>query len=503
MENDINYNSLMKCGNLVTFRKGDRLIVFSGNSPKPLYVPYGSQHVVDAIESFNRPQNGLIGSTEFFADTDLVKILLEYGILTDQSHPPEEQTLGQRQIQEYEESFTTSGNFPSRGFSTLHLYLLLTQFCNQKCIYCLNGELSYNTSKRLRMKEEIAFKSIDFFSSMIQQGGKLNLVFFGGEPLLNWQLAKKIILYTRTRMAKSHPDIEYTYHLTTNLTLFPGDLIEWAKKYRISFLVDVDGPKDIHELTRPMIAGPGSYERTVANLGRLFDEGIKYELRATITSFNQDRISEIAQLHKELRGESCALVPVNPVTSDECILPDKLLPSPARVAAAIAELIETGIWGWRELFYAWQCGDRILNGSSGQWPCGALYGSVPVVNVEGDIYPCIYVVGMPRFKIGNVTGNETNYPDPEVISRMRRAVALELTDHCGGCSMGSVCGHGCPVGPFLLFDNPLAQRSAKQYFRTTTCALQHSLTEAVLWKLGEESWPVDPTRSSADGRTCG
>ena len=75
-------------------------------------------------------------------------------------------------------------------------------------------------------------------------------MFFGGEPLSNWPLVKEIILHTED-LKKKHEGKLVKYHVTANLSLLPADLIEWAKKYNVTFLCDVDGPPEIHDRCRP------------------------------------------------------------------------------------------------------------------------------------------------------------------------------------------------------------------------------------------------------------
>jgi len=140
------------------------------------------------------------------------------------------------------------------------------------------------------MQRDVAFRSVERCLEGLDAQGSLEIIFFGGEPLLNWPLAKDVITHCEKRLKTEHPDKELKYHLTTNLSFMPDDLIAWAKKYNITFPCDVDGPEAIHNRCRPFKDGRPSHEIITGNIRRLVDEGLKVDLRATVTALNQDHL---------------------------------------------------------------------------------------------------------------------------------------------------------------------------------------------------------------------
>jgi uncharacterized protein len=367
----------------------------------------------------------------------------------------------------------------------MSLYLLLTQSCNLGCVYCLNGAETYQKESNLMMKEEAAFRSIDRCLDSLNPDGKLEVVFFGGEPLLNWPLAKQVILYCEEKRQSAHRDKEIHYHLTSNLTVLPKDLIDWAKRYGMTFLCDIDGPEAIHDRCRPFKNGKSSHDRSVKNIGRLTRAGLKVALRSTITSANQDAMPEIAKHHKEIGGTGCAFVPVNPVNSDEDILPESLMPDPARVVKGLTSVFKSRIWETRDLFPFNVYASHVHAGARTVMGCGAPYGNTPVVDVNGDVYPCIYLVGIQRFYLGNIL--EERYPENAVLDGMMASLHVDNMEECRDCAWRYICGGGCPVGKLTVFDNPLASRKAVSYCGSIRCDYTKKVIELLLWDMAREA----------------
>jgi uncharacterized protein len=335
------------------------------------------------------------------------------------------------------------------------------------------------------MTEEIAYKSVERCLDSVSPGGKLEIVFFGGEPLLNWPLAKKVITYCENNLAKRCKDKEIRYHITSNLTILPNDLIKWAKRYNITFLCDIDGPEDIHNECRPYKNGKGSHARIVKNIERLTNSGLKVALRSTITRRNQDCMLEIAKHHKELGGIGSAFVPVNPVNSDEDILPETLMPSISKMASGLAKVYKSKVWDTQDLFPFNVYATHLRDGGRSVTGCGAPYGNTPVVDVNGDVYPCIYLVGIKRFYLGNIL-NE-NYPDDNVFDWMMDFLHVDNMEECKECAWRYICGGGCPVGKLTVFENPMASRKTVKYCSGIRCDYTKKVIELLLWDLAREA----------------
>jgi uncharacterized protein len=325
------------------------------------------------------------------------------------------------------------------------------------------------------------------------------VVLFGGEPLLNWPLAKKVITHCEG-LKTQYPDKEMTYFLTTNLTIFPPDLLEWIKRYQISVLVDLDGPEAIHDQCRPYKNGSPSYRRICENIRRLAAEGVSVGLRTTITALNQDYLCEIAQLHKDLGSVGSAFVPVCPVNSDEEILPESMLPSPEKVLSGLLEINRRGIWANEDIHPFSVLAAELSPASRLVSGCGATQGNTVTVDVHGDTYPCIYLVGIRKFHLGNV--QDESWPDKEKISWFLDLVRVDHLEDCRGCPWRYYCGGGCPIGHLTIDDNPRASKAVKEYARKINCDLTRAFLEFGLWEKAEHAAGASREPKKPSPGTC-
>ncbi|MCJ7596631.1 MAG: SPASM domain-containing protein [Desulfobacterales bacterium] len=462
--------------NLVILERGEEELLL-GNSfdLQPLYIKKGRGHIKRILESVQGL--GTLKKIEeaFPEDVPLLNLLRDHRILVD----AESETGGHA---EPDMSFLKASKKDRSGMS---LYLLLTQSCNLECIYCLNGIKTYKAENNLKMTEEIAYTSVEKCLKSLNSNGRLEIAFFGGEPLLNWPLAKKVITYCEETLKEKHRDKEILYHITSNLTFLPSDLIEWAKRYNITFLCDVDGPEKIHDQCRPYKDGKPSHTAITANIRRLIDAGLKVSLRATVTSINQHHMMETASHHKDLGGRGSAFVPVNPVTSDEDLLLDDLLPAPEVLIKGLVEIYKSKIWESTHLFPFSVYSSKIQPGSKIVMGCGAPYGNTPVVDVHGDVYPCIYLVGIKRFFLGNVLDDD--YPNEKVLDWMMDLLHVDNLEDCRRCPWRYLCGGGCPVGRLIILDNPGVTPKVETYCGKISCEYTKKILELLFWELATEA----------------
>jgi uncharacterized protein len=370
---------------LVILKRGKKRIIFNAEQINPIYFPCGGDRVIKVLGElkkfapFSSPPEDLCPS-------DLFEFLTSHSLIIQED-------LNKDHIKKQ----CIECGITDRISHQKSLYLLLSHSCNQCCIYCLNGKKTYKKSQNLMMPEEVALASIQNSFSTISDEGRMEIVFFGGEPLLNWDLAGKIIEYCEKKLVPENPTKTIAYHLTSNLTIFPDDLIETAKKYKMTFLVDIDGPEEIHNKTRPFIDGSGSFKKTAENIRKLVEAGLKVSLRATITSHNDSFMMDIAKTHKELGGESCAFVPLNPVDSDDNLLPLSLCPSTKKFARGLKEVFHSKIWPVKNLYPFNEYMVRLQPLYRNQWGCGAPFGNTPVITASGEIFSCIYLVGNKKY----------------------------------------------------------------------------------------------------------
>lgn len=157
--------------------------------------------------------------------------------------------------------------------------LKVTNNCNLACNYCFFSE-KYKHKKNDRfMSWEVAKKSIDYYIEHSYNMKSLSFHFYGGEPLLNFALIKKSVLYIESLKLNR----KYGYYLTTNLTVISDEIVKFMVKYQFSVLVSLDGSKEVHDANRKSKSGEDTYELVAANLEYI---KIRYPLFYSTLVFN-------------------------------------------------------------------------------------------------------------------------------------------------------------------------------------------------------------------------
>lgn len=473
--------------NILMLERGrEELLLANYLDLRPLYINKGRNYIKTFLEAV--PELGTCKkiSKRFPDDAGLLDMLIQHRIIV-----PRDPT------------YNIAPETPQLSFNNIKgmsLYLLLSQSCNMGCVYCLNGTETYQRDKDLMMSKEIAFKSVDRCLDSINPDGWLEVIFFGGEPLLNWPLAKETVLYCEKSLKERHAGKKIKYHLTSNLSILPDDLIEWATKYDFTFLCDVDGPKKIHDRCRPFKDGASSHDIVVKNIDRLNQAGLQVFLRSTVTSLNHDHLPEISRYHKEIGGKTSAFVPLNPFNSDEDILDERLLPLPQKLIEGMTEIYKSRIWNEGEIYPFNTYRSRLMPGARTVQGCGAPHGNTPVVTVNGDVYPCIYLVGINRFYMGNIM--DESYPDRTVLQRMYDFLHVDQREDCKECSWRYICSGACPLGRLMLWNNPAASEKVRNYCNEIKCDYTRQIFELLLWERGEQAASTLLGEHNCQGTGC-
>jgi uncharacterized protein len=465
---------LQVTGNLILLERGaDELLLVNSYEMRPLYVKRGRERFKRILAAAGQPcpPEDLISA--FSGETALIGVLREYRILVDTSS-----------VDRAECFEVASPAVAADGKDRVTLYLLLGESCNLACIYCLNGSRSYDKHSHASMSEAVASQSIEMCLGQLRPGGVLEVAFFGGEPLLHWDVVKRTILHCENKLKPAHPDKKIRYNLTSNLTIKTADLVEWVKRYDITLVCEVDGPPEIHNRCRPMRGGGASHAQTARTISELVRAGVKITLRATITAANDACLEAVAAHHAELGAASSLFVPVRPINSDEEFFPDEILPNPDNVIAAALKLRRTGKGSKRNLFPFNDFMAEIHPGERQVFACGAPHGMTFVVRVNGDIYPCIYLVGQERYRIGNVAAGSL---DLGPLDDMRAALHVDQREDCRVCAWRYACGGGCPV--LYLARQSGAAHSPKvvEYSRGMSCDLSRAIIADMLWELADRA----------------
>jgi uncharacterized protein len=316
---------------------------------------------------------------------------------------------------------------------TLHV----SHACNISCSYCFALGGNYGGPSTL-MDSETARRSVDWLLSSSSEAGRCQLDFFGGEPLLNFELIREVVEYAREEAEKQGVDI--SFGMTTNGTLLSGEMLEFVMREDIGVMVSLDGSADTHNETRKFHDGGDTHETTVKNASKLAEKRPDLlMLRATMTSSNLD----MENIAEELLQIGAGTVSVAPTTEHPS--------SPTAIRAEHLKELRTHLkrLSKSEL-------DRIRNraGTSHshfgkmihqlltptrkEYGCGGgktYFG----VSVDGSIYFCSAFASMPEFKMGDVF----NGIDPLKKASFDSEIQVDRREPCKSCWARNLCGGSC------------------------------------------------------------
>lgn len=310
------------------------------------------------------------------------------------------------------------------------------------------------------MSLETGKKALDFL--VANSGNRINLEvdFFGGEPLMNFDVVQELVAYARS-IEKEH-NKKFRFTLTTNGLLIDDDVIEFANQEMSNVVLSLDGRKEIHDRFRVDYAGNGSFEQIVPKFQKLVAArgGKNYYMRGTFTHANPDFLEDIKQM-LALGFTELSMEPVVCAPGDPSELTEEDLPVVLSQYEKLAELmLEREKEGKPFTFYHYMIdlngGPCIYKRISG---CGSGT-EYMAVTPWGDLYPCHQFVGEEEFKLGDIWNGVTNKEKQQEFAGCNVYAHTECRDcwarlYCsGGCaanayhSTGSVTGvyqYGCEL----------------------------------------------------------
>ena len=214
-----------------------------------------------------------------------------------------------------------AGKFKEKSGDVIKaLCLHVAHTCNLNCAYCFASQGKYN-GERAVMSFEVGKQALDF---LVKHSGKrhnLEVDFFGGEPLMNFQVVKDLVAYARSIEKEAGKNFRFT--LTTNGMLIDDEVIDFANREMSNVVLSLDGRKEVHDRYRVDYAGNGSWERIVPKFQKLVRErgGRNYYMRGTFTHHNPDFLQDIRQMldlgFTELSMEPVVCAPDDPTALTE------------------------------------------------------------------------------------------------------------------------------------------------------------------------------------------
>ena len=323
------------------------------------------------------------------------------------------------------------------------LCLHVAHTCNLNCSYCFASQGKYH-GERAIMSYEVGKQALDFLIAHSGTRHNLEVDFFGGEPLMNFDVVKQLVAYARS-IEKEHGK-NFRFTLTTNGMLIDDDVIDFANREMHNVVLSLDGRKEVHDRFRVDHAGRGSWERIVPKFQKLVSArgGRGYYMRGTFTHANPDFLNDIKQMldlgFTELSMEPVVCAPDDPsaLTKDDL---EVVFDQYEQLAALMLERIDEG----RPFtFYHYMIdlagGPCIYKRISG---CGSGT-EYMAVTPWGDLYPCHQFVGEEKFKLGNVWDGVTA-PD---VQEQFAACNVYTKPECADCWAKLYCSGGCAANAY-------------------------------------------------------
>ena len=335
-------------------------------------------------------------------------------------------------------------DFKKRKTVVKALCLHIAHDCNLACKYCFADEGEYHGQKRELMSLEVGKQAIDFLIE--NSGNRVNLEvdFFGGEPLMNFDVVKEIVAYGRSKEKAANKNFRFT--LTTNGMLLNDEVIDFCNREISNVVLSLDGRKEINDMMRPTRNGKGSYDIIVPKFQKFVEKrGDKsYYVRGTFTRNNLDFTKDF-ELMTELGFKEISIEPVVTPDENDYAIREEDLPTIFEQYDKLAvDLIRRQKEGKPVTFFHYKLD---LNGG----PCvykrlsGCGSGTEYLaVTPWGDLYPCHQFVGDETFLMGNV---DDGIVRPEIADDFR-SCSVYSKEKCRSCFARFYCSGGCMANSY-------------------------------------------------------
>ncbi len=341
---------------------------------------------------------------------------------------------------EYEE---LAKNYKNNSKVVKALCLHVAHTCNLNCSYCFASQGKYQGERAL-MSFEVGKRAFDFLVENSGTRRNLEVDFFGGEPLMNWDVVKQLVAYARSIEKEHNKNFRFT--LTTNGILLDDEIIDFLNKEMSNVVLSLDGRPQVNDHFRKDYIGNGSYEKIVPKFKRLVEKrgGKDYYVRGTFTHNNVDFTNDIFHM-ADLGFTELSMEPVVCPPNDPYALTDEDLPKLFEQYEILAkEMIKRKKEGRGFTFYHYMLdlkhGPCIYKRITG---CGSGT-EYMAVTPWGELFPCHQFVGDEKYSLGNIYDGVTN---TEIQDGFRSFNAY-AREECKDCWARLYCSGGCAANSY-------------------------------------------------------
>ncbi|MGN0325393.1 MAG: thioether cross-link-forming SCIFF peptide maturase [Lachnospiraceae bacterium] len=355
--------------------------------------------------------------------------------------------------------------------------------CNLACRYCFAGEGEYHGGRGL-MSFEVGKKALDYL--VAHSGNRVNLEvdFFGGEPLLNWDVVKQLVAYGRSLEEPNHKKFRFT--LTTNGTLLNDEMMEFINKEMGNLVLSIDGRKEVNDRMRPYRGGQGSYDKILPKYLKAAESRnqMNYYVRGTYTHFNTDFSKDVLHL-ADLGFQQISVEPVvAPPEAEYALTQEDVAGLMQQYDELALEMLRRKKEGRPFNFFHFMIdlegGPCVAKRLSG---CGSGCEYL-AVTPWGDFYPCHQFVGQKEFLMGNVDDGITN----EEVRQMFHDCNVYSKEACRNCFAKFYCSGGCAANAYNSHGsiNDVYEVGCTLQKKRIECAIMMKVAEAAAKEEDEE-----------------
>ena len=355
------------------------------------------------------------------------------------------------------------------------LCLHVAHTCNLNCSYCFASQGKYQGERAL-MSFEVGKRAFDFLVENSGTRRNLEVDFFGGEPLMNWEVVKQLVAYARSIEKEHNKNFRFT--LTTNGILLDDEIIDFLNKEMSNVVLSLDGRPEVNDHFRKDYLGNGSYEKIVPKFKRLVEkrEGKNYYMRGTFTHNNVDFTNDLFHM-ADLGFTELSMEPVVCPPNDPYALTEEDLPKLFEQYEILAkEMIKRKKEGRGFTFYHYMLdlkhGPCIYKRITG---CGSGTEYV-AVTPWGELFPCHQFVGDEKYSLGNIYDGITN---TEIQDGFRSCNAY-AREECKDCWARLYCSGGCAANSYHATGSigGVYQYGCELFKKRIECAVMIQVAEA-------------------------
>lgn len=317
------------------------------------------------------------------------------------------------------------------------LCLHMAHTCNLRCKYCFAGDGEYCGGKKL-MPFEVAKKAVDLLLKKSGTKKNVEIDFFGGEPMLNFDVVKQTVEYARSVEEKYNKEVNFT--ITTNATIMDDDAVEFINENMDNVVLSIDGRKEIHDRHRIYPDGSGSYDKVIPNVKKVVAgrNGKSYFVRGTYTEANLDFSNDV----KHLASYGFKDISIEPAIGGEYGIKQEhvhcALEEYEKLASEYAKQDEYTYYHFKLDLYHGPCIYKRVTACGAGFEYGA-------VTPDGEIFACHRLAGEEQFKMGSVFDAGFN---TELAEKMKKNNVMNI-EKCKKCWAKFFCSGGCPATAYF------------------------------------------------------